>query len=97
MSRQRLRLVVEVDQQRLPEARFDEAVGVAVISRMQLFVAEVVDDVVCEDLRLEMGDGPGFRGRQVGGITEREDVRLGRRLQRALVGTDEAERVPETR
>ena len=92
---QRLGLVVEVDQQRLVEAGLDEAVGVAVVAGVELLAGEVAGDVLGQHLGLEVRDRAGLRGRQVGRVAEREDVRLRRRLQRALVGGDEAERVAE--
>ena len=67
---QRLGLVVEVDQQRLVEAGLDEAVGVPVVAGVELFVGEVAGDVLGEDLGLEVGDGAGLRGGQVGRVAE---------------------------
>ena len=92
---QRLGVVVEVDQQRLVEAGLDEAVGVPVVAGLELLAGEVAGDVLGEHLGLEVGDRAGLRGRQVGRVAEREHVRLRRRLQRVLVGRDEAERVAE--
>ena len=53
---ERLGLVVEVDQQRLVEARLDEAVGVAVVEAGQLLTGEEPLDVLDDRLALEVGD-----------------------------------------
>ena len=96
MARKRLGLVVEVDQQGLVEARLDEAVRVPVVPGIELLAGEEPGDVLRQHLGLEVRDRARLRGRQVGRVAEREDVRRGRRLERALVGGDEAERVAET-
>jgi hypothetical protein len=77
------------------EAGLDEAVRVSVVAGVELLIGEVAGDVLGEHLGLEVRDRAGLRDRQVGGVAEREDVRLDRRLERALVGRDEAERVAE--
>src|SRR6266540_1527614 len=94
-SRPRLLVVVEVDQERLLEPGLDEAVGVPVEARDQVASGEEALDVLAQHLALEMGDGAGLRARQVGRVAEREHVRRGVRLERALVGRHEAERVAE--
>src|SRR6266508_5493004 len=60
VARQRLGLVVEVDQQCLVEAGLDETVGVAVVARVELLVGEETRDVLGQHLRLEVGDRAGF-------------------------------------
>src|SRR6266545_5306768 len=89
VARQRLDVVVEVDQQRLVEAGLDEAVRVTVVARVELLAGEEARDVLREHLALEVGDRAGLRGGEVGRVAQREDIRLRRRLERALVGRDE--------
>ena len=95
--RQRLDLVVEVDQQRLVEARLDEAVGVSVVAGLELAAGEEAGDVLGQHLGLEVRDRSGLRGREVGRVAESEHVGLRLRLERGLVRRDEAERVAEAR
>ena len=90
-----LGVVVEVDQQRLVEAGFDEAVGMPVVPGHELLFGQVANDVLHQDLGLEVGDRSGLRDREVGRVAESEDVRLRRRLQRVLVRGDEAECIAE--
>src|SRR5579872_462641 len=94
-SGMRLELVVEVDQQRLVEARFDEAGRPAVVARFELVAGEKARDVLHEYLALEVRDRAGLRRDQVGRVAEREDVRLRASLQRVRVGGDEAERIAQ--
>ena len=94
--RDRLGVVVEVDQQRLAEAAFDEAVGMAVEAGAQRLAAEEAGDVAGQDLALEMGDRAGLGGADVGGIADDEDVRAGLGLQGVLVDGDEAQRIAKT-
>ena len=96
VARQRLGLVVEVDQQRLVEAGLDEAVGVAVVararapgrrgsgrrSRLSTSASKCVTEPAFEVGRSVASPSANTFGFAV-------------RLQRALVGRDEAERVAE--
>ena len=93
---QRLGLVVEVDQERLVEAGLDEAVRVAVEARPRArSPARKRATFSASISRLEVRDRAGLRGRQVGRVAEREDVRRRPRLERVRVGRNEAERVAE--
>ena len=96
MTRQRFGLVVEVDEQGLAEAGLDEAVGVPVERGRQVASRKEPDEIVDEHLAFEVGDRSGLRGRHVGGVTDREDVLLGRGLQGRLVRGHEVEVVAET-
>src|SRR5690242_15435630 len=88
---QRLRLVGEVDQQRLAEAGLHKAVGVAVERRLQRLAGELVADVGDQRVALEVGDRARFRGGRVGRVADRKDVGRGGRLQRVRVDGDEAQ------
>ena len=94
---QRLGVVVEVDEQRLVEPGLDEAVGVPVEPGFERLAGEETSHVADERLAFEVGDRPGFRRGNVGGVADDEDVRRGLRLQRVLVGGDEVELVAEAR
>ena len=59
-ARQRLGLVVEVDQQRLVKARLDEAVGMTVVVPGQLVACEEPPDVLHDGLALEVGHRAGL-------------------------------------
>ena len=88
-------VVVEVDEHGLVEAGLDEAVGVTVEGGVQRLAGQEPLDVLDEDLAFEVGDRPGLRGGQVGGVADGEDVRRGLGLQRVRVGHDEVEGVAQ--
>ena len=93
--RQRLGVVVEVDQQGLAEARLDEAVGVAVEVVDEWLVGQEMTDVGDDGFTLEVGDRAGLGGGHVGGVADDEDVGCGAGLQGVLVGRHEVQRVAE--
>src|ERR1700680_953428 len=90
MSGQRLGLVVEIDQHGLTESGLDEAVGVAVVAGIEVLAGEKPANVLAEHLTLEVGDRPCFGNRQTGSISDREDLWCNPRLQRVLIGWNEA-------
>ncbi len=80
----RFGVVVVVDEERLAEPAFDEAVGVAVEVRAQRLPGEEAADVAGEGLALEVGDGTCLGGPDVGGVADDEYVRAGLGLERLL-------------
>ena len=92
---QRLGLVVEVDQQRLVKARLDEAVRMTVVEAGQFVACEESLDVLRHCLSLEVGDRARLRGRYVGGVADREDVRRGLGLKCVAIGRHEPERIAQ--
>ena len=92
---QGLGLVVEVDQEGFVEAGLDEAVGVAVEAGFELATFEEAADVAEQRLALEMRHRSGLRGRDVGGVAQREHVGRNGRLKRPAVDDDEAELIAQ--
>ncbi len=90
-------VVVEIDQERFVEAGLDEAVRVTVVAGVEFVAHQEPPDVLDERLALEMSDRSGLRDRHAGRVTDREHVRLHLRLEGALVGEHEVERVAESR
>ena len=95
VARQRLGVVVEVDEQGLVEPGLDEAVGVPVEARLERLAGEETAHVADEGLALEVRHRAGLRRGNVRGVADDEDVRRGFRLQRVLVGGHEVELVAE--
>ena len=94
---QRLGVVVEVDEQALAVAALDEAVRVPVERLGHRPAGDLVEEVVDEDLDREVRHRAGLRRRDVGGVTDGEDVRERLGAQRPLVDRHVVELVAETR
>src|SRR5450631_1189745 len=77
------------------EPGLDEAVRVPVVRGVELRTGQVPLHVLHENLAFEMGDRPRLRNRQVRCVTDYEDIGLGTRLKRALLGGHEVELVTE--
>ncbi len=94
-SRERIRLVVEVDEDGLAFAGLDEAVGVAIEVGEQLASLDVTQHVSNQHFPLNVRNRAGLADGKVGGVAGHEDVLDGLELQGVLVGGDEARGVPE--
>ena len=95
LPRQRLCVVVEVDEHGLLATGLDEAVRVTVELVSHLAACHELQEVVEEDVHLEVGYRPGLGCRDVVGVAEREDVGVGLRLLGELVDRDEVHIVAE--
>ncbi len=95
LPRQRLYIVVEVDQHALAKARFNEAVGVAIELGPHRPAVDVIEEVVEQNLRLEVRHRAGLGAGQIGGVTDHEDVVIIACFQRLGVGVHEVELVPQ--
>src|SRR5712671_234976 len=95
MPRQRLGVVVEVDEERPAAAGFDEAVGVPVEGGGQRFPGQEPAHVAGQHLALEVRDGPRLGCGHVGGVAEGEDVRLDLGLQGVRIDRNETKLVTE--
>src|SRR5579859_1308441 len=94
-ARQRLGVVVEVDEQRLAEAALDEAVRVAVEDSVRRLSGQPPQHVADQHLALEVGHRAGLRRGQARRVADHEDVRAGLGDQRLLIARHEAELVAQ--
>ena len=94
-ARERLGLVVEVEEQCLAGTGLDEAVRVAIEGGGHRLAPHVVHEVVGEQLEREVRRRPGLRDRQVGRVADGEDRVIAGGQQRLAVDRDAVELVAE--
>src|SRR6267154_1368579 len=91
-----LKIVVEVEKERLPVARFDKAIRMAVKVLFQRLAPHEMQDILGQHLSFEVRNGPRLGCRHIGSVTNDKNILMRFGLERVRIRGDKIKLVAQS-